>query len=343
MFLVRISSFIFLFLACLVVVLGTSALFFQSLSADDELIVNGSFEDEWNGWDKYSLGRGYASLDPVNPYDGQYSLAIQGTPTPQAGTTYGSGVRQTIEGAGLPLDLELEFWTKPWVSGNGIVQITAMLTLYTTHQTTGPAILKIVYYVAWLGEAESWANIRPDEADYFVQGAIPFSWNHFQTSVKNDFESRWGDSTGYSLSKIVLTLEITVGYPATNTEYANWDDVSLRGLHITTAQTGTTSITTSWFTPSSTMIVTATVITTEAQSTTRATEESITLFTRPELAVAVAILIVAAISVAVIMLRRRRSNLPIAPSTQPTGKYCISCGAAMPLTAKYCPKCGSSQ
>jgi ribosomal protein L40E len=52
---------------------------------------------------------------------------------------------------------------------------------------------------------------------------------------------------------------------------------------------------------------------------------------------------VAAISVAVIMLRRRRSNLPIAPSTQPTGKYCISCGAAMPLTAKYCPKCGSSQ
>jgi hypothetical protein len=154
MFLVRISSLTFAILVCFVVVLGTSALLIRPLSADNELIINGGFEDGWNGWDKYSLGRGYASLDPVNPYDGQYSLAIQGTPTPQVGVTYGSGVRQTVEGSALPLDMEFEFWTKPWVSGKGIVQITAMLTLYTTRQTTGPAVLKIVYYVAWLGESE---------------------------------------------------------------------------------------------------------------------------------------------------------------------------------------------
>jgi len=335
--LLRTSSFVSI-LICLVVVLSISAAFTQSLSARNELIMNGGFEEGWNGWEKYTLGRGYASLDPVDPYEGQHSLAIQGTPTPQAGVWYGSGVNQTIESSSLPLDLEFAFWAKPWVSGKGIVEIKALLTLYTVFQTSDIRVLKIVYYVAWLGGTESWANIRQDEADYFVQGAIPMSWNYFQTNVKDDFESRWGDSTGYSLSKIVITLAITVGYPATNTEYANWDDISLTASTATTTQTATT-ITTSTTTQSpTTMVTTRTTATTTSSSETTG---GVFLFGSSMSSIALVVVIIAVVSVAAIVLLRPRSRLSAAPQ-EPT-KYCISCGAPMHLTAKYCPKCGFNQ
>jgi hypothetical protein len=334
----RTGRFILSILLCSVMALGASTLLAQPSSGTDELLLNGGFEEGWSGWEKYSLGRGYASLDPVDPYEGQYSLAIQGTPTPQAGVVYGSGVRQTIEKPALSLDMEFAFWVKPWVSGKGVVDIKAMITLYTTHQITGAKVLKLMYYVAWLPEAESWANVRPDEADYLIQSGVPLSWNYFQTSVINDFETRWGSATEYSTSKIVLTLEITVGYPGMNTEYANWDDISLMGSQVTSTETRTISTTTIQSTTSPTTSMTTTVPITEATSTTG--QGGIIFFTQPGLTTVFVAGIVVAISVAAIMLRRRQRSLPTRPP-QLTVKYCINCGSAIATTAKYCPKCGS--
>jgi len=321
---------------CLFAALGVSMHYAQP-SSGIELVVNGGFENGWEGWEKYSLDRGYASLDPVDPYDGQYSLAIQGSPTPQAGTKYGSGVHQTIENSNLPLDLDFAFWVKPWFSGRGIVEIKAMLTLHVSHQTAGARVLKILYYVAWLGEVESWANIREDEADYFIQHGTPFSWNYFETSVKDDFEERWGDASGYSLTEIVITFEIVVGYPATNTEYANWDEVSLTTVQMTSTGTGTTSITTTHVTSTPTTRITTASATTGTATTTRSTEEN-PLVIRPEITAGAIVLILVAAIVALLALRRRRQRAP-----QTSTRYCMNCGATMPLTAKYCPKCGSSQ
>jgi len=225
-------------LAFFLVVLGVSTLLIHPVSGNVELIVNGDFEDDWKGWEKYSLGRGYAALDPAYPHSGQYSLSIQGTATPQSGVVYGSGVNQTVEAAGLPLDLEFSFWVKPSSSGQAAAEMKAVLTLHLMHQTLGPKILKMVYYVAWEGGAESWANVRPDEADYFLHDVGVLAWNHYQGSIRDDFENRWGASTGYSLSKIVLTFQIGVTNVARDTQYVNWDDVSLTAPQ-TTATTAT--------------------------------------------------------------------------------------------------------
>ena len=234
----RIRPILFSSLAFFLVVLGVSTLLIHPVSGNVELIVNGDFEDDWKGWEKYSLGRGYAALDPAYPHSGQYSLSIQGTATPQSGVVYGSGVNQTVEAAGLPLDLEFSFWVKPSSSGQAAAEMKAVLTLHLMHQTLGPKILKMVYYVAWEGGAESWANVRPDEADYFLHDVRVLAWNYYQGSIRDDFENRWGASTGYSLSKIVLTFQIAVTNVARDTQYVNWDDVSLTAPQ-TTATTAT--------------------------------------------------------------------------------------------------------
>jgi hypothetical protein len=330
-FSVRIGS-ILLAVICLIVVLEASTLLAQPASRV-ELVTNGGFENGWEGWEKYSLGRGYASFDPVKPYDGQFSLAIQGTPTPQSGTEYGSGVRQNIEGSPLPINLDFSFWVKPWVSGKGIVQIKAMLTLYTSRQSAESSVLKIIYYVAWRGDAESWANVRPDEADYFVRGVTPFSWNYFEANVQNDFEERWGDSSGVSLSKIALNIEITVGYPGMSTEYANWDDISLLANTPTVTTTQTTPLT------SYSISTSANEETSMTGSTTQTTQEG-SFFTGFGLVPVVVIVILVVSTLVVLYIRRRR---PKPATVQPTAKYCINCGAAMATTGKYCPKCGSSQ
>jgi hypothetical protein len=181
---------------------------------------------------------------------------------------------------------------------------------------------------------ESWANIREDEADYFVQQGTPFSWNYFETNVKDDFEERWGDASGYSLSEIVITFEIVVGYPAMNTEYANWDEVSLRTVQMTVTGTQTTSMTSRVSSTPSTRTRPTSAIT-GTTATTRSTETQILI--RPEITVGIIVVILIVAIAAFLGIRRRRPRLPA------SARYCINCGAAMPLTAKYCPKCGSGQ
>ena len=336
----RKVSYNFSILMCLVAVLGASMLLVQPVSGRIELVLNGGFEEGWQGWEKYSLGRGYASLDPVDPYEGLYSLSIQGTPTPQVGAVYGSGVYQTIERTGLPLDLEFEFWVKPWASGKGIVEIKAIATLHVTHQTTGSKILKIVYYVAWRSEAESWANIREDEADYFVDAFI-HTWNHFRTDLKYDFEDRWGASTGYSATKIILTFEIAVQYPATNTEYANWDGITFSAPEMTSTQASTILTTESTTSLSTKSTTTETPVTTRAALTTKTTDGGASLLTRPELVASVIMIGVLAVSVVAIALRRRRLVVRRAAPGRPAVSYCINCGAPNPASAMYCSKCGT--
>ena len=184
-----------------------------------------------------------------------------------------------------------------------------------------------------------------NKIDFYVM--TPGQFSSFQAVSGRTCQSMQGGGlvfalgvTSYDLDWVVPTSGGTYYFVFFNA-YAKDATINLAVWaenQVTTLAEATTTIV--W---TETQSVTPTLTqTTASQTQTSTTQASMT--GGLDYVAVIAVVLILAIIAAVALRRRGTKPLPpIAPKEASQKRFCINCGAELPLTVKFCPKCGSAQ
>jgi hypothetical protein len=200
---------------------------FVSASSSSEVVVNGGFEIQFDGWDPYVIDDMYgrANLTSGNSHSGESSLRTYAIPMRKSPYTLkrGGGARQIISTDVNDIDMMFSFWVTSSIIGeNDYTNIRSIINI----ELTDGRLFNLSYYVAWAPRivGESVAN-SSDTIVYLIPTRLN-QWSYVQRSITDDFEPMYDDSSNVNISKISVIFEM-ITISNTLSHDAFWDDISL--------------------------------------------------------------------------------------------------------------------
>ncbi|MFC1505584.1 hypothetical protein ACFLQ6_00780 [Thermoproteota archaeon] len=200
---------------------------FVSASSSSEIITNGGFEKQFDGWDPYVVNEMYgrANLTSGNSHSGESSLRTYAIPLRKSPYTLkrGGGVSQIISTNVNDLDMRLSFWVMSSLIGeNDYTNIRSIINI----ELTDGRLFNLSYYVAWAPRivGESTAN-SSNNIVYIISTRLN-QWSYVQRSITDDLEPMYDDSSNLNISKLSVIFEmITISNMLSHDAF--WDDISL--------------------------------------------------------------------------------------------------------------------
>ena len=187
--------------------------------------------------------------------------------------------------------------------------------------------------------------ISDNKIDFYIMTQTQYS--NFQATSGRTCQSMQGSGlvialgvSSYALDWVVPTGGGTY-YLVFFNPYAKAATINIAAWtenQVTTVAEATTTIV--W---TETQTLTPTLTQTTASQTQTSTTQAITTGGLDYVAVIAVVLILAIIAAVALRRRGTKPLPPIAPKEAPQKRFCINCGAELPLTVKFCPKCGSAQ
>ena len=206
-----------------------SVLLFEVLSVSavsgDDLIVNGGFESQFDGWEPYVYYEGYGLVDLTSgtSHSSTWSLRTYVYPTGKCpyARKRGGGVKQVLSNNVEDLNMLLDFWVMPAIVGqNSYTNIRSTIHM----ELKDGRSLNISYYLAWAPPALGEFLYNTSYSTIFFLPARLHQWSNVQREIKDDFESRFGNSKDIILSQMWIILEMTTVSHLTTPD-AFWDDI----------------------------------------------------------------------------------------------------------------------
>ena len=192
------------------------------LPTGPDILVNGGFESDFNGWERYSYGDGVANLSAIVVHQGNYSLATSSRLSPtRPDRPNGGGVYQVIERPDLSFDMNFSFWVYPmYVIRESTTDVRAWIVFHTNEK-----VFKIYYYISWHDKS---ALLDGSDVTFFLLENCRLGvWNLIERNLKSDFEAGFGASSQYRLLKIEVYLDLALHYFSMLCPFAYWDDVAI--------------------------------------------------------------------------------------------------------------------
>jgi len=187
-----------------------------------DVLVNGGFESDFDGWEKYTYGVGEVNLSAIAVHQGNYSLATSSRFSPtHPDRPNGGGVYQVIERPDLTFDMNFSFWVYPmYVTRQSTTDVRACVIFQTNEKT-----FKIYYYVSWHNKL---ALLNGSDVTFFLLENCGLGvWNFVRRDLKPDFEAGFGSSSQYRLLKIEAYLDLALHFFSMLCPFAYWDDVAI--------------------------------------------------------------------------------------------------------------------
>jgi len=204
------------------------------LPTGPDILVNGGFESDFNGWERYGYGDGVANLSTIVVHQGNYSLATSSRLSPtRPDRPNGGGVYQVIERPDLSFDMNFSFWVYPmYVIRESTTDVRAWIVFHTNEE-----VFKIYYCISW--HDKSALRNGSDVTFFLLEDCGLGVWNFIERNLKSDFEAGFGSSSQYRLLKIEVYLDLALHFFSMLCPFAYWDDISLVGKYVTETSTPT--------------------------------------------------------------------------------------------------------
>jgi len=327
--------------ACLFLSILLFEILSVSASSGRDLIVNGGFKSQFEGWEPYVYDEVYGRVDLTSgtSHSGTWSLRTYINPARAIPYTRkrGGGVKQVLSNDVEDLNMVLDFWVMPAIiDQNSYTNIRSVVHM----ELKDGRSVNISYYLAWAPPALGEFLYNTSDTTIFFLPALLHQWSNVKREIKGDFESRFGNSKGVILSHLWILFEMTTVSHMTTPD-AFWDDISMVAQaqsQISSSPTQTTAPSPNPQSSSSSSSVTSTT----TASATKPTEGGLSIDSTIEKNGTLILLLLAAIlgmgAVAVRKSSHRRSE-----ATESPKKHCVNCGEEMDADSKYCERCGARQ
>ena len=226
----------YLFLSVFIISLLISTLILPSKCETVELITNGGFEENLNGWTSFSycnqLPRD-AYVTSYLSYSGKYSLRADCGTGGEHCFGVGGGARQQIE-LNKATNLTLNFWVYLF----GIPEINAwteiaLITDFHMLETNKT----LVYYLAWTDNIPIYSHYplptmsSEDISNILLQDLKIDEWNYVERDLAADFEEAYPDDSLDSVQNMTFTI-VAVSFQRLSftSKGSYWDDISLTSI-----------------------------------------------------------------------------------------------------------------
>jgi hypothetical protein len=305
-------------------------------SGTTELVANGGFESNLDGWKLYVYDEIYGRVNETSgaSHSGMWSLRTYAN---SGGVPYtqkrGGGVLEVLSPSVKDLNMTLSFWVMPAIVGqNSYTNIRSLIHM----ELKDGRSLNLSYYVAWAPPALGEFLYNTSDSTIFFLPALLHQWSYVQRKVRSDFESRYGNADGVMLSFLTVNFELTTVSHLTTPD-AFWDDLSIIAeTQPSTSPQPTQTTTPAPNQPQQTQI--APTVTSPKAPVPKQPDATSSYTEKYALPIVLIVAIIIGLTLVARRIRSRESS-----KTDVATNYCFNCGTELALNIKYCTRCGAKQ